>query len=411
MIPMLTGIENSADRFVMRNMSSKYHGFMRFDLSKVDALAEDMAAKFTAAGLAHAAGLPWTVCNERFDLGLDLDMIPGADVVLVSAGLVPIESIIESWENPEPEPEPAPPAEPQTPPPAAPETTGDSDESEAAPPAKVAARQEEITKRAMDSRSNLQRQVRLLKSEQAMQGEWRKALGVAARKTAAAMATVNTADEVSTAASMGMAGLSERLVNLSTKYHEKAAREGQRAIVEIATGKMSDSELEIWKARAPWSPGTAEFIATRKKMIADMAQALFDDVVAAASEAVRKGVESSEVVSLVAQRFMHGPGGTTRAVTIARTEVGSAYSIARHEEMKGQGFEKHQWLTASDNVVRDASEPGEFDHAKCDGEVRTVGEKFSCGLAYPMESGGEAGNVINCRCETIPLVAGMEGFA
>jgi uncharacterized protein with gpF-like domain len=233
---------------------------------------------------------------------------------------------------------------------------------------------------------------------------------VAARKTGAAVSTVNTADEVSTAVSLGMAGLAERLVGLAEKYHQKAAREGQRAIVEIASGKMSDSELEIWKARAPWGPETEAFIAQRKNLVKGMADDLFDDVVAAAKDAVINGVESSELVSLVAQRFMHGPGGTTRAVTIARTEVGSAYSVARHEEMKGQGFERHQWLTASDEAVRDGSEPGEFNHAKCDGEVVNVGEKFSCGLTYPMEAGGEAGNVINCRCETIPLVAGMEGY-
>lgn len=412
MIPMLTGIENSADRFVHRNMSSKYHGFMRFDLSKVDALAEDMAAKFTAAGLAHASGLPWTVCNERFDLGLDTTKIPGADVVLVSAGLVPVESIIEAWENPpEPEPEPVAPVVPA--PEADPEDPDEGPEDEPTPPpppAKATARQDVITKRAMDSRSNLQRQVRLLKSEQAMQGEWRKAVGVSARKTGAAVSTVTTADEVSTAVSLGMAGLAERLVGLSEKYHQKAAREGQRAIVEIASGKMSDSELEIWKARAPWGPETESFIAQRKNLVKGMADDLFDDVTAAARDAVIKGVESSELVSLVAQRFMHGPAGTTRAVTIARTEIGSAYSVARHEEMKGQGFERHQWLTASDEAVRDGSEPGEFDHQKCDGEVVNVGEKFSCGLTYPMEAGGEAGNVINCRCETIPLVAGMEGF-
>jgi len=414
MIPMLTGIENSADRFVMRNMSSQYHGFMRFDLSKVDALAEDMAAKFEAAALAHAAGLPWTVCNERFDLGLDLSMIPGADVVLVSAGLVPIESITEAWDNPpEPEPEPempVPPVEPQTPPTAEPAQAGAPQAGTKSATGDVAARQEVITKRAMDSRSNLQRQVRLLKAERAMQDEWRKAVGVASRKTGALMAGVTVPAQVSGAVETGMAGLADRLVAIATKNHERAAREGQRAMVEIATGKMADAELEVWKARAPWGPGTKQFIATRQNLIKDMAAELFADVVAAATEAVTKGIESSKLVELVAQRFMHGPGGATRAVTIARTEIGSAYSIARHEEMKGQGFERHQWLTAADDGVRDGNEPGEFDHAKCNGEVVNVGDKFSCGLAYPMEAGGEAGNVINCRCETIPLIAGMEGF-
>ena len=132
---------------------------------------------------------------------------------------------------------------------------------------------------------------------------------------------------------------------------------------------------------------------------------LFNDVLAAAVEAVRSGNEGDDLVKVVAERFGSGPGGLTRAVTIARTEIGSAYSVARNAEMTGQGFTRHQWLTASDEQVRDGSEPGEFDHSKCDGEVRDVGELFSCGLEFPMAPGGEAGNVINCRCETIPLVA------
>jgi hypothetical protein len=415
MIPMLNGVQNSLDRFVMRNMASSYHGYVRFDLSKVDALAEDMAAKFTAAAAAHAAGLPWTVCNERFDLGLDTDAIPGADVVLVSAALVPIESIIESWENP-PESEPsvapmAPPAEPtDANPPVAEITARPNSGTKAESGGQLSARQAEITKRATDSRANLQRQVRMLKAEQAMQGEWRKAISTAARKTTAALSGVTSAGDVPAAVTRGMAGLSDRMVAMSTGYHQKAAREGQRAIVEIATGKMTDGELDIWKARAPWGPKTAEFIATRENLIKGMADELFADVVSAAQAAVIQGVEAGELASMVAKRFAHGPGGTTRAVTIARTEIGSAYSVARHEEMKMQGFERHQWLTAGDEAVRDGNDPGEFDHSKCDGEVRNVGDAFSCGLTYPMEAGGEPGNVINCRCETIPLVAGMEGF-
>jgi uncharacterized protein with gpF-like domain len=117
-----------------------------------------------------------------------------------------------------------------------------------------------------------------------------------------------------------------------------------------------------------------------------------------------EGASSSEVLNVIAERLGSGPGGGNRAVTIARTEIGTAYSVSRDAEMKAQGFDRHQWLTAGDDLVRD----GEFSHTSCDNEVRMIGELFPCGLAFPMAPGGEAGNVINCRCETIPLVAGME---
>jgi len=343
-------------------------------------------------------------------------------VVLVSSALVPIESITEAWENPpEPEPVPAvapptdePPAEPETLPPAGPVKSGRLTTDQKPATGDITARQEVITKRALDSRANLQRNVRMLKSERAMQGEWRKAIGVASRKTVAAMSGVTSAGDVQAAVKSGMAGLSERLAALAETYHGKAAIEGKRSMVEIAGGKMGDSELDVWKAGAKWGPATAAFIDTRKNLIKGMIDKdLFADIVAASKEAVIGGIEQAKLTSLVQDRFLHGQGGATRAVTIARTEIGSAYSVSRHEEMRGQGFERHQWLTAQDDGVRDGSEPGEFDHSSSNGEVRNVDGSdgaFPCGLNYPMEAGGKAGNVINCRCETIPLIAGMEGF-
>jgi hypothetical protein len=220
---------------------------------------------------------------------------------------------------------------------------------------------------------------------------------------------VTTAGEVRAALAPAFEGLGSRAAEMASKYHKQGAHEGQRSIVEIVSGKMSDQELAVYKAKAPWRPQVTEFISQRENLISGMYDAdLFDDVVSAAAKAVTDGVEGDALVSIVANRFDSGPGGLNRAVTIARTEIGAAYSVARNAEMTGQGFEKHMWQTAGDESVRDGNSPGESDHAKCDGEVRTIGESFSCGLSFPMAPGGEAANVINCRCETIPLVAGME---
>lgn len=83
-----------------------------------------------------------------------------------------------------------------------------------------------------------------------------------------------------------------------------------------------------------------------------------------------------------------------RAETIARTELGGIIGDSRFESFKAEGFEAQSWLSAGDELVR--------DQHQIDGEVVRIGEPFSNGLLYPNDPNGEAGNVINCRCVTLP---------
>jgi HK97 family phage portal protein len=403
LLPMLHGIESTLDAYLRRNMTSQWQAFVRFDIAKLEAYAEQLKAKFEMANAAHAAGLPWAVCNERFQLGLPIEDVPGADDVLVPMGSVPLTKLIEEWEA---DPgDPAPPTDGSTPPPDEPDPVppAGSDDGAAAPASKGLT-QQLVNKRAADPRATLQRQIRITRAEKAMRDDWRKVVGAASKQAQRAVADATNADRVNAAISGATLGLGDKLVAVAEKYHQRAASEGSRSIIELTTGKMNDAEVEVHKARAAWQPEVEAFIKQRQNLVQGMAQELFDDVVSAAVDAVTKGVEGSELVSLVAERFGSAPGGLNRAVTIARTEIGSAYSIARHSEMKAQGFDKHMWTTAEDEKVRRE----EFDHAECNGQIRNVGDKFSCGLEYPMASGGAPGNVINCRCETIPVVSGME---
>jgi len=87
-----------------------------------------------------------------------------------------------------------------------------------------------------------------------------------------------------------------------------------------------------------------------------------------------------------------------RADRIAATETTKAYNGARVEEMRRNGIEYHQWLSARDSVVRDSHAIG----TGVDGEVRQVGDLFSNGVSYPGEGGAApASEVVNCRCTTI----------
>jgi len=407
LVPMLHGIESTLDAYLKRNMGSQWRAYVRFDIAKLEAYAEQLRDKFEMANIAHMAGIPWAVCNERFQLGLPIDDIPGADDVLVPMGSVPMSKLIQEWEAEPGDHDPD--MDGSTPPPAGPadDSPTEPPRGAAAPARKDGLTQALVNKRASDPRATLQRQIRITRAEKAMRDDWRKVVGAASKQAQRAVAGATNGERVNAAISAATLGLGDKLAAVAEKYHERAAGEGSRSIIELTSGKMSDAEVEVHKARAKWQPEVVDFIRQRQNLIKQMAQDLFDDVVSAAVDAVTKGIEGSELVSLVAERFGSAPGGLNRAVTIARTEIGSAYSVARNSEMKAQGFERHMWTTAEDEKVR---REGDFDHAKCNGEVRNVGDKFSCGLEYPMAPGGEAGNVINCRCETIPLVAGMEGF-
>lgn len=409
LIPMLTDTESMFDAYFVERMPSAYNCYVRFDWNAMPAMQEDIGDRFEVAGKAHAAGLPWSVCNERFGLGLDESKIPGADTVMVSGTLAPLDKLLEEWDSPKPEPDPSPiPAgdddggeEPDDGP--APEAT--EEDAEEAPT--KALTNAVIRKRASNTRSRVQRHQRQLKRERDMTKKWGALMREYQSKSLRAVAKVDhtSVREVKAALKSAFEGLPKKAGALANDYHIESAQEGSQSIVELVEGKMSDSQLASYKATYQWRPDVDKFIRTRENFIVGLTnEQLFADIVEHSVAAVKSGVEAHELQHIIRTRWASAPGGINRATTIARTEVGTAYNVSRYAEMKGQGFKLHQWQTAGDEVVRTPPE-SEFDHAICHDQVVKVGEgRFSCGLFYPMEQSGEPGNVINCRCETIPVV-------
>lgn len=84
-----------------------------------------------------------------------------------------------------------------------------------------------------------------------------------------------------------------------------------------------------------------------------------------------------------------------RAPMIVRTEMGGAINDSRVEGFKDVGIRKHEWLSSKDELVRNSH--------RMDGEVVEIGQPFSNGLRYPNDPNGEADEVINCRCLSLPV--------
>jgi hypothetical protein len=98
-----------------------------------------------------------------------------------------------------------------------------------------------------------------------------------------------------------------------------------------------------------------------------------------------------------------------RAETIVRTEVGRAFQIASQDEleratMAGVEVRKY-WLTAHDERVRDTHRQAGLDYVEAnaivwDGLFKVGADE----LRYPKDPNGSAGETINCRCVSVPVV-------
>lgn len=91
-----------------------------------------------------------------------------------------------------------------------------------------------------------------------------------------------------------------------------------------------------------------------------------------------------------------------RANTIARTEVHGAYSEGRYEAMESTAPVAKRWISSRDANVRDS-------HRDLDGSKTDWGGTFRNGLRYPLDPlSNDPSEVINCRCELVPIYKGEE---
>ena len=95
-------------------------------------------------------------------------------------------------------------------------------------------------------------------------------------------------------------------------------------------------------------------------------------------------------------------GGRTRAISIVRTEVGRAFSVAADERMT-QAAEilpglKKQWRRSGKIHSR-------LHHDSIDGQIRDVDKPFTLGngvqIMFPRDPAAPVGETINCGCESL----------
>lgn len=114
------------------------------------------------------------------------------------------------------------------------------------------------------------------------------------------------------------------------------------------------------------------------------------------TQEISRGIASSLPYSDIARNISSvSKAPLSRAKTIARTEghriqQTSARDAQYAAKKKGADVVK-QWDAALDGRTRPS-------HARVDGEIRELDEKFSNGLMFPGDPSGGAAEVVNCRC-------------
>ena len=97
-----------------------------------------------------------------------------------------------------------------------------------------------------------------------------------------------------------------------------------------------------------------------------------------------------------------------RSETIARTETLAVTSEATQTLHQASGVKLKRWLTTLDGRERQT-------HFEAHGQMVKIGEEFSVGsakLKYPGDSStSDLGEIINCRCSTIPVILPNQQFS
>lgn len=132
-----------------------------------------------------------------------------------------------------------------------------------------------------------------------------------------------------------------------------------------------------------------------------------DRIVKEIAQGVQRNETIDQLTIRVAETFADRDSVLPKARTIARTEALTAVSVGHNalvedaaKEIKGL---RKMWITAGDSDVRTSHKA-----AQLEGPIAQSKTFKSTGLKYPRQPGGDADEVINCRCTLIVIPPGVD---
>lgn len=166
-----------------------------------------------------------------------------------------------------------------------------------------------------------------------------------------------------------------------------------RAIAAVAGPTVAD---KLGQTFGMHSPQIVAFIRNRANKLAGyVTKTTYDNI----HDALVEGVNAGEGIPQLAGRVRHvfQIASDTRAKTIARTEVISAYNGASEAVVASYGPDVvggKEWIATRDTRTRE-------HHREADGQTVATHEHFTVGgtpMAYPGDPIAPASEVVNCRC-------------
>ena len=353
----------------------------QFDLSHVKALAEDEDEQVTTAERLWKLGVSLQELNRRFTLGLEEQ--PGWDVPYLPNAIQPAEFAGDEPEEPEPPPQFGAPPPPPAMEPEEEEPTSEDDEGRSAPSAR-----------------DPERLVRWRAYIRAIQGPGEKRMRSAIIKWLRKVRK----DVMKWLGSQRSRALTEDELEeflLASKLSWDADIVAKTTpITEWIVGKSLDSMAAESGISVPkTSPEILAFVEEMgARKVTHTSTTVQKDIRRSIIKGMAEGESIADIQKRVAATFN---AEQARSLTIARTESGAAATGSRFRALEVEEKEtgetgEIEWITAGDSEVRDS-------HAGLDGDRVKTGETFDNGLRYPLDENGAAEEVINCRCDWIPV--------
>lgn len=187
-------------------------------------------------------------------------------------------------------------------------------------------------------------------------------------------------------------------------FGQQAMRDLGKAAADVAFRVVSHNTLEYISVHAltkltNLDATTAEMVKARFRSQLAQAQLEGDNLLSTSKRIMESAIEGA---------FQSRRENATR---IAQTETTGAYNFANHEAMlQSDVVATKVWHNQQDGNVRGEDDADQFDHLDMEGVEVPINAPFMVPdrngapepLQYPGDPNGSAGNVINCRCVSLP---------
>jgi len=192
-------------------------------------------------------------------------------------------------------------------------------------------------------------------------------------------------------------------------FEIKAMQKLIRPLYELSLKDGAEMAAEqVGTSSFIFNPLDKAFLAYMEMRVTKIPKGMVETIKDQLRDVLTQGITAGEGVNELAERVKGVYNmASGRTLTIARTESASSINAGRFIQLEKEGVQKHEWITALDEAVRDS-------HKALEGSIATLGEEFdfggkggfsgSSGLKYPGDMEGEPGEVINCRCVTLPII-------